>query len=426
MQRLRPGKLAPVVERFVFDIVQEFSNLDDEGVDLYLEAVKTCPVLGSIIDVKNLIALQVLGEYTHPDPDIEDFIRGNFRNIDGSFQWSFAEMFFAEAMGFSFLEIEWGKKDGLWQLFSLRGVDPRYYQFLGSQGRTVGIRYQSQKGQIDIPIEKGIHIVNKRYLTFGDPYGVATLKQAIAAWRAWKILMGQMLVAGQRQATGVIVGYAPSGDQVYKYDENGDIVTDSNGDPVTQPAPFALNEQLQGLENGSVISTDLQNRIELLNQQTDGQFFLQAIDLCERLMMLAFAFPNTLISTGNNSGRSGTAGSGDSNLNSGHRALIEITIKSMVGQISEEILEKIVRPLIFWNFGEQENYGEFKPKEVDSGDKLGLIQSLINAVQTGFFSAADEDVINKGRELMGLPKIEEVIAPTQPPQFSQPPTNYWK
>jgi hypothetical protein len=407
---IRAGRIAPEVSRLVYDMISEISEITEDSISLRLSLLKENPILGTVLSVKTLLALKSLGEYTNPDKDIEAFIRENFRNMNGSFQWSFAEMYAAEALGYSFVERSVRSRGGQWVLESLRAVDPRHYKFIGQggkKGRVTGIRYKLPGTYgVDIPIEKGCHIVNSRELCYGDPYGVPNLARAMSATRAWKILMGQMLTAGQRQATGIIVGYAPSNQAVPLLKSDGTPMTDDAGDIVTIPAPDALGNQLINLENGSIISTDTQNKIEMLSQQTDGAFFFQAIALCERLMMLGMLFPNTLLSTVDSTGG---ISSGDSNLNSGHMEIMRLLTESANRQIEEEIINKVVRPLVDWNFGMQLNYGKFQESEHDKESRLELLDILVRSINAQLISSEDQDAIDRARELAGLPSTSELM-----------------
>ncbi|MBR1486717.1 MAG: hypothetical protein IJ597_05635 [Synergistaceae bacterium] len=69
-------------------------------------------------------------------------------------------------------------------------------------------------------------------------------------------------------------------------------------------------------------------------------------------------------------------------------------------------LEQLWRPLIEWNFGEQENYGDFLVTDtMSSAEKLTLSDMMFKLAQFGIIDPeSDRSWI---RELLKLPDIEE-------------------
>lgn len=91
-----------------------------------------------------------------------------------------------------------------------------------------------------------------------------------------------------------------------------------------------------------------------------------------------------------------------------------MSIHGLVDQISEAILEQLIRPLIVWNFGEQEEgYGEFKKDIDEDGDRLQLL-SILGSIMSGqALSQADIQWQNRLRELAGIPPIDSVTTMMQ-------------
>jgi hypothetical protein len=402
------GKLAPIIENLVEETITELGNDDTEDVGLYLEMLKGNCILGSMLEIETLIAFKELGEYHNENEEIQAFIRRNLEQMRGSLGHSFAEMYqCTKGLGYNCSEVAMMQTEGEWTLDTLLAINPTLYKFRGSAGQVTELLYKG-KNEIAIPYDRVIHTVSGLGLSFSNPYGIATCKRALAPWRAWKIFNAQMLIAGQRNATPITVGYADSNDRVAILDSTGQpIVNTATGEVSTIPAPQALANQLVQLENNAVVTTDLKNKIEALNVQTGGAFFFQAIALCEEMMMKAFSFPNTVLSTAGN-------GSGDSNLNAGHRTVWMMSIHGLVDQISEAILEQLIRPLIVWNFGEQEEgYGEFKKDIDEDGDRLQLL-SILGSIMSGqALSQADIQWQNRLRELAGIPPIDSVTTMMQ-------------
>jgi hypothetical protein len=396
------GKLAPIIEDLVEDTIAELSNEDPESVEVYLEMLKTNCVLGTVLELETLMAFSELGEYHHENEAIQDFVRRNFEQMKGSLGHSFAEIYqCTKGLGYNCSEMAIAQLEGEWVLDSLLAINPTLYVFRGQKGEITELLYNGAD-EVVIPYDRVIHTISGLGLSFSNPYGIAACRRALAPWRAWKIFNTQMLIAGQRNATPITVGYADSNDRIAVLDATGQPIRNSQtGETTTIAAPQELANQLIKLENNSVITTDLKNRIEALNVQTDGHFFLQAIALCEEMMLKAFAVPNTVLSTASN-------GTGDSNLNEGHRAIWTLSIGGLVAQIKEAMLEQLIRPLIFWNFGDQEDYGDFKKDVNEEGDRLQLLAVLGQIMNGNALSQADIEWQNRLRELAGIPPIDSV------------------
>ena len=396
------GLLTPAVASLVGDLLVEVNREDANPIADYIEMLQTSPICGPAVDVCNLLALSYVGDYSHPDQKVQAFINSNFEGMRGSLALALSELMSVKFLGYACSE--WGVKrvDAQWKLKAIQILDPRLYRLEGSKGEIKGAVYTGDQGDIHIPYARLIHVVNGRALAFGDPYGNAEARRAIASWRAWKIVVSSMLIAAKRQGTPIVAGYAPSEVRVPLLGADGNPLVDALGEQILIPAPEALLGQLENLENNSVISTDIQNRIEAIQQQTSGAFFFEALRYLGQLQLLAFLVPETILTA---------TGIGDSNLNAGQRGVLEISLQTTIDQIKEVLLDKLIRPLIVWNFGDRiTEWGSFVLPEQEQGDRIGLLGAINQAVSTGFFSATDMQVINRARGLAGIPPVNDSLA----------------
>ena len=407
LEKTVSGKIADAIARLAQDTMQELYPEDGKGtVDLYWEMITGNPVIGAAVEAKVLFGIRQIGEFQHENPKVQDFIHHNFSQMDGSIKLSVAELYSALPIGWGFSEIAIREpQDSSYLLESLMLVDHRYHTFEGRKGQIENVIYRPPGGvEKDIPYSKGIHVVNKPHLARREPYGIADCKAAVAAWKAWKIVINEMLIAGQRQATPILVGKAPKDGFVELLDRNGVPLRRDDGSPAEIKATHALVEKMSKLEkNGGVISVDLDHEIQALQQQTDGQFFMLMLVYLEKLMLRAFLVPETMFSVGE-------GGLGNAGIAQEHRESFELHLKAIAVQIKEQLIECLIRPLILWEFGEQENYGGFVEPPHDDEDALDLLGKLTQAFQSGVYSTADVDAINRHRELAGIPPIEEVVS----------------
>lgn len=400
-------QLLPAIKSLVQDLLAEVSNADENTIDDYLNCAKTSPIVGSALQVITQMAVLQLGEYTHPDEDIQASIRMNFERMRGSLALSIEELMSVFPLGYA--TAQWGVEqlEGEYRLIDIQIMNPADYSFEGKRGAIENVVYRGGETDVRIPYsgEEGriIHVTNQRHLTFRDPFGVAALRRVMSAWKAWKIVIGEMLVAAQRQATPIVVGYSDSAATVPMLDARGQTLLDTDGNPVLIQAPSAMLQQLESLDNRSVLSTDITNKIDTLNQQTSGTFFMDALRLLQQLQLMGLLFPETILTA---------TGTGDSNLNTGQRTTLGLIINSLVSQIKEVIIENPVRRLITWNKGDSvTDFGSFpEPKSEETLEQRAALMSvLINAIQTGFLPAADLRLLDRGYELLGMEPPE---APT--------------
>jgi hypothetical protein len=390
------GTLTPAIEALVFEFVTELGSSKDYSPEEYLSYLD-CPVVKAPIAVITLLGLSYFGDYVHPDEKIQAFIRSNFEGMKGSIRTTVAQLMSAIYMGNAVAE--WGviPKGKQWVLDRIKVLTPGRWHFRGSKGEIEAIRYTSQQ-IIDVPYAQVLHIVNNPHLAFDDPRGVSDMDAAIPGIKAWRILMAETIVAGQRKATPLTAGfYDPDSPNTLLYEADGTPrINPATGDQLTQSPGEEMSEQLSNLENKSVLVTSLRNRIDAIANNADVNFFTEALRVCHKIIFLSFLFPETGLEV------VGSGGSGDSNLNKGHMALLRLNIQQIVGQIKEEMLEKMVRPLIVWNFGEQDRWGDFIPQPGQEEMRVEIGNLLISALANQIFSIDELKYINKLEELMGI------------------------
>lgn len=405
------GRISPAVEAFVGDVLQELGNIDP--IDSYIDMCRRSPYAGPAVEVVVLMGLASFGEYTHPEPEKQAFIRKCFERMDGSLRWSVAELLSVKPIGRAVAE--WAPRESVeeWTLEAIATLDPRKYTFEGKLGRIEQVKYFGQQKDLIIPYDRCIHLINQRWLSFGDPRGVADSERAAKSWEAWKIIMSVLLIASKRQGTPLLIGYADSEQKAELLDHRGEPLRGADGNVIRVSATQALMNQLIETDNNSVLVTQLGNKVEAIAQSEGRSFLFEVLKLLGMLQMLGFMVPETILTA---------TGAGDSNLNTGQRSILQMSVEATIADVQEGILEGPVRSLLTWNYGEQESYGSFeKPKE-DQVDRVQLLSALSNAIYQGVFSAEDLAVINRMRSLSGIPPVEERMEGMS----LRLPLNYWR
>jgi hypothetical protein len=412
-------QLLPAIRSLVADLLQEVPGSDRANLNDYLSMAETSPIIGSALQYIGLAGSIGLGEFRHSDPEIQAGTRAQFEGMRGSLALS-AEELVGASYGLGNGVASWGVEEfeGSLRLIDIAIVNPRDYSFKGRVGSVESVRYSGSTPAVDVPYGGAegriIHVINNRAMAFREPKGIPALKRCLAPWRAWKIVIGEMLVAAQRQATPIIVGYSDSGITVPLLNSAGQPLLNTDGSAQLIQAPAALLEQLKALDNRSVISTDIGNKIESLSQQSNGMFFFEALRYLQQLQLMGLLFPETILTA---------TGVGDSNLNTGHRATLDIVVGALIAQLREAILEGPVRFLITANYGDQDSYGSFElPDPVATAqEKSALLDAIGRAVSTGLLPASDPSVQGRGYELAGLPAPESASLSSR-----ILPADYWR
>jgi hypothetical protein len=390
--------LVPAIREFVNSMLLELPK--SGNFETHLTMAATDPVIGSALHFLAIAATQEIGEYHHPDEVVQAGVRSQFEVMSGSLALSFEELV-ASAYGLGWGVSQWGVEpgpDGV-QLIDIQIINPKDYTFRGRNGAIQDILYRSGSYEVAVPYSgpdgRLCHVVNARHLAFRSPRGAASLDRCLAAWKAWKIIMGEMMVAAQRAATPIIIGYSDSDVLVPLLDNAGRPVLDESDRPIRVQAPKALLDQLETLENRSVLSTDARNRIESLHQESSGMFFFEALRLLDRYKLEALLVPATIFEA---------HGAGDSNLNSGQRVTLDLVIRSLVDQVKEVLLNGPIRFVVEQNYGPQENWGKFVvPEEAESlSDRATLLTAIQGAVTGGLIPASDAAISDRAYQLIGV------------------------
>ena len=399
---LNTNILSPKVQGLVATWIGMIQQSDKNITSQYVEMLKDSPVASAANDLRTLLGVSVMGKYQHPDEDIQSFVQHSINQMEGSWSNVIAEMLTFIPFGRSFSEVSYTIKKRVAYLDKIRTVDPRYYWFEGYSGNIHRVHYM-RNVNVYIPYENGVHLVNQPYLSLGgDPYGVAICRRAYPYWELMKVVNACMAIASERQATKLLVAKTDTANN------NVTMINPETGYPFTDPATgeprffnqaYIMSKNLEDMKNNSYAVIDIADDIFAIAHETDGSFFMNILGYLESMIMLSWLVPRTVTGTG-------AISSGDSNLNAGHRGILELVIKSQMEMVGDILVEQVIRPMIEFNFGEQKDYGIFPIKSQDNEDVISLLNIVNNCISTGAFALNDLAVINRMRELAGIAPLE--------------------
>jgi hypothetical protein len=401
----RAGQITSTINRVTQSFLQEVDNLDTKVSD-YLKMARKDPLVRSCIELKCLRASIMLGKYSHSDQKIEDWVQHNFDNMKGSLVHKIGRLAAAMALGFSAAEIVFTDNiKGEWRLDTLNLLDQTRSSFEGKNGNIDFLLYREPTG-LDkrVPYQKIIHVVNGFSANIGEydmVYGDAESGTAYQYFKAKQAILTEMMISAKNAASGMWLGQADSNETVQIVDINGVPQVNPDGSPKTQSAVHALQQQMLNLENNSVLVTDLKNRVQPLIPDKNEAGWQMYINILDNGILRAYGIPELIFKEGTNTTLSNSLGRQ-------HKTLLDAQIESIVSQIRDQLIEKVVRPLLIWNFGITDNFGNFQLDEVQDQESVSLrVQNIISSVSAQILPASNIHVQNALYSALGLPTVTE-------------------
>lgn len=395
--------LSPAVQALVSTWIGVIRQSDQNPVDKYAEMLKESPVASAANDLRTLLGVSMMGKYQHFDENIQEFVLTSINRMDGSWSSVIAEILTFVPFGRSFSEVSYAIKKRKAYLDKIRTIDPRYYWFEGYSGNIKQVHYLKNT-DIYIPYENGIHLINQPYLALGgDPYGVATCRKAYPFWQLTKIINACLAIISETQGK-MLVGKTDTANNsavMINPDTGSPYLDPVTGEPKLYNQGYVMSKNLAESRTNAFAVIDIADEIFAVANETNGDFWINVLSYLESMIMLSWLVPKTVTGMG-------MSGSGDSNLNAGHRNILELVIKSQMELVGDTLIEKVIRPMIEFNFGEQKDYGIFPVKTQDNEDAIALLSVVNNCVTSGTFSGEDLAVVNRMRELAGIVPLESL------------------
>ncbi|MGL5075845.1 MAG: phage portal protein family protein [Waterburya sp.] len=413
---LLPYQLAPSVDRADTRHVQElFYSAELPARSKLISAIERCPYNGIAIELKVLRSNISMGEYVHPSDKvfqtefgrktITEWVRANFEAMVGSISDVQEQMFLqAYPLGCAVAENVFKKVNGEAQLDRVIVLPADRYTFRGQEGEWDGIiYYPTFDSPLAIPRQKLLHIFVPRAKDPLDPWGYPTAARAYPYYEARRQASIKWNEKLARDAKGLMVVQGDSNETVAKRDSEGNILKNTNGSPKTEPYLDAIARKVKNYEDGDMWFLDHKIKTQHYAATSGmGADYNLARDSYAKDIFMAYGIPSTLLSEG-------SAALGQSGLNQGHRLIFDMTVERMVSKMRQEILDKIVKPLLVWNFGEKYavDCGSFQvDRFVDPNQASIRTSTLMSAMLQGIIDPNDLEAVNRIREDCGLTGID--------------------
>nr|DAY45161.1 MAG TPA: portal [Caudoviricetes sp.] len=367
-------------------IMQLLGSLDqpirntDQFRQFYKQMLEEDESVGTGLEYLAGRVVSKIGEFSHDDPRVKELVDHCIESVRGTMTEIRKDILRNSfAFGFGVAEFTIKSEGGLWVLSSMPVYDPSTISFKMARfpDNSYGIGTVMQKSGMgqDIEIPAGKCLI-KTHGNGNSPYGHSLLRRCYRWWAFKRAVPKLWAVALERYGMPLLHGKADAESTGRKLEEalaninsKAYIVTNNNSDVQAVGAP------------GGDISSG----------------YLMADELCDKKIYRALFLPSLL-----GSGENG----GSYSLGQVHLELFNATAVSLAEEYIDCELEQLWRPLIEWNFGSQESYGEFAITDsIPADEKKTLSEMLLNLANAG---VVDPDSDREWmREVLGLPEPEE-------------------
>jgi hypothetical protein len=400
------NQLTSTITRVTQAFLHEIDNEEGGNLKDYIKMARKDPLVGSCIELKCLRAAILFGKYSHSNSKVERWVQSNFDDMKGSLHHKIGRLGSAMPLGFSAAEIIFHDRyRGEWRLDTLNILDQTRISFEGKNGEIYFLRYREPTGvDIRVPYPKVLHIVNGYASNLGEydaVYGYAESCAANQYYKAKQAVLTEMMISAKNAASGMWLGQADSNETVQLVDIHGRPMVNPDGSPKTQSAVHVLQQQMLNLENNSVIVTDLKNRVQALVPDKNDIGWQNYINILDTGILRSYGVPKLLLDEGTSSTSANTLGRQ-------HKTVLDSQVESIVTQIRDQMIERVVKPLLIYNFGITDDFGTFKLDEVQDQESVSLrVQNIISAVSAQIIPAQNIHVVNALYDSLGLPTVNE-------------------
>ena len=351
----------------------------DNFRNYYKQMISNDETIGTGLEYLTGRVVSRIGAYSHEKKEIKEIVDRSIENIKGTMtdvRRSIIRDSFAYGYGVGEFTVK--SENGRWILSSVQILDPTTIKFKMEKFKDnsygVGAVVQGS-GMEEVEIPAGKCII-KSYGDSTTPYGKSLLRRCYRWWSLKNAIPKLWAVGLERFGMPILHGKA--------------------SDNKTKKE---LNEALENLYSRSYITTDKESEIHSIFSPSSSisSGYKLAEELCDKMIYKAIFLPSLL-----GAGEEG----GSYSLGQVHFELFNSTAAALAEDYIDTELEQLWRPLIEWNFGEQENYGDFMITDtMSSGEKQVLSQVMLTLAQIGIIDPeSDRGWI---RELLKLPDIEE-------------------
>jgi len=370
-------------------------NPDEVSVNLYKKISKDATVRSAY----NLLKFSILsrnwkiisGKDDKKSQTIIDSLKYTFEHMDGRLDGSMSNVLTSVLYGFSVSEIVFdrfkvGKFSGKIGVKKIKGLDPETITFVtsrkGDLQKVLQSRVQDAFGAkpITLPLDRLIIHTNEK--EFGNYYGSARLRSVYEHWFIKRVITRFWNIALERFGMPIVVGTVPAKSDL----EN-------------------MKSILSNLQSKSSIAKLDGWNVEALETgigRSSGGDYQSCIDYHNSQILKAMLIPESLMG--------GSAG-GSFAKSKVEFDMFQIMIRSLEKDLCGIIENSLIKPLVFFNYGQQENYPQFVFEPLTKAEFLELAKVFSLLVRNGVIGSEETWI----RDMLKVPKYSEAtIDPNMP------------
>jgi len=389
--KLNYGKIATKIQSLSNSAITEIYSEFSRDIPKFIRYLKKENVTKVCCEIKALRASALLGEYSHPNTEIEIFVRANLKKLN--LTKIIGQLSSAMPLGFAVAEVEFGlEHNNNKKQTVIKGIDVLDHTrvgFRGNKGNIHQVTYNDITKKY-IPYDKVIHLTNGIVTDFDEAFGTPEMYSALPYIISKLSILEQMVKAGENNATGIWIGKTQD-KTISLYDKSGKAI-----DGQKRSVQY-LADQLATLKNNSYLALDSAYEVTPTQIGDGSQFWIPVLTYLDKSIRLCFAVPDLVYSEGTN------ALSKTSTLAGKHISIMDTNIKYMVDNIKTELINKAIKCVVWANFGFQSDWGDFKvDRTLDDAQEQTQVQNLMSSISYGILDANDPEVQNAIRKSLGL------------------------
>ncbi len=369
-QKIDTTQYISLLDRFweILGVILNEDDLENEDKEKMLTRDET--VKAGLKYTTNMIYSSI-GRYTHPDERIDETINQAIDFSNTSIGNVLQRMIYeAQGYGYAVGEIIYTIDDGVVKVADITRLAPYQCAFKVQDDESLAIEFTTIKyGKIILPPEKCLVLRNG-----GGIYGESVLRPVFSSWQFKTALKKWWAVAMEKFAIPTVVA--------------------ESSDPNAARAIFASWFSKAG------VSVPIGDKISTLQPGSDmARSFQDSIEYLNTLIFRGLQVPQ-LISSSSDTGAYA--------MSKTHMQLFQDTMRSQATNYANQILDQLVTRLIEYNFGVQEDYGEFAINVQPSVDDKAAMAGYITALISGGVVDPTEPWI---RDMLSIPEYEGAVIP---------------
>lgn len=371
--------------------VDGITNPDKVPLEEYQRMDQTDETVFSGSEILIQGVLSRMGDYTHEDQEIHEFVRLNLEQMEGSFVQDCREILSAVKYGFSATEILWRRgPDGRDWLRGLQTLKPNtvsldIHRAGPEKNKLKSVTQWRYRGhdQVEIPPEKVILLSHGK--EFGNLYGCSRYKRAHKSWKIKDVLMLAWAITLERYGSPLTIAKAAGLGSMQRHPVTGQQLSTAE----------YLTEVMDSLNHKGSMVVPIGTEIEIMKAaQRLGSDFYEIIQYLNRSIHQAIGLPSLIADAGQ---------VGSYSLGKEHTRTFQDILNQILEELTEALLEQLIRPLIVANFGPQENYGQFQVEEFDIELAAKQAEIAERLIRSGIADAESLEDVNHFRTQQGLP-----------------------